>query len=56
LIKKMMWYIYWFFKIQRQTRRSMLFDIQMITNDLVTGIDQQKRNVSVTSCWNGHSD
>jgi hypothetical protein len=40
LIKKMLWYIYWFFEILRQTRRSMSFVIQMITNDLATGIEQ----------------
>jgi hypothetical protein len=36
----MLWYIYRFIKIQRQTRRSMSFVIQMITNDLETGIEE----------------
>jgi hypothetical protein len=40
LIKKMLWYIYQFFEIQRQTRRSMNFVIQMIKNDLETGVEQ----------------
>jgi hypothetical protein len=40
LIKKMLWYIYPLFEIQRQTRRSMSFVIQMITNDLATGVEQ----------------
>jgi hypothetical protein len=39
LIKKMQWYVYQFLEIQRQTRRSMSFVIQLITNDLATGIE-----------------
>jgi hypothetical protein len=40
LIKKMLWYFNQIIKIERQTRRSMSFVIQMITNDLGTGSEQ----------------
>jgi hypothetical protein len=36
----MLWYVYRLFEIRRQTRRSMSFVIQMITNDLGTGVEQ----------------